>query len=316
MAKRAEAKERPYHCRLCDAALAEDELGYVCTHVAHGMMVTLVPDASSTGQLIPDTACTACVQAMDEKKKNASDAADVHVVCLRCYRDCRLRNIDDFAAADREQGYVLGLRTQYDRLEPREQPLEIGNLYEGRVLKLGFSPIPSRHPISFERMWVRVTCVLKGGVIHGALANDPELFKRKTLKADDTVVFSAKHVLDVIPATKKGAMEAAKKAEDAKKAQAEARAAEKAKADKAKAKAKTDKAKAKAKTDKAKAKAKTDKAKAKAKADKARAKAKADKARTKARADKARTKAKGDKARAKAKTEKTKAGKKAARRVG
>jgi hypothetical protein len=279
MAKRAEPKERPYHCRLCNGALAEDELGYVCTHVAHGMMVTLVPDASSVAQLIPDTACTACVQAMEQQKKNASDAADVHVVCLRCYRDRRQRNIDAFTVADREQGYVLGLRAQYDRLEPRAEPLEIGNLYEGRVLKLGFSPIPSMHPISFERMWVRVMCVLKGGVIHGALANDPELFKRKTLKADDTVVFSAKHVLDVIPETKKGAMEAAKKAEDAKKAQAEARAeAEaKARADKAKAKARADKAKAKAKADKAKAKAKADKAKAKAKTKKTKAKKKSGK---------------------------------------
>jgi hypothetical protein len=307
MGKRVEPKERPYHCRLCNEARAEDELGYVCRHVAHGMMVTLVPDASSTGQLIPDTACTACVQAMEQQKKNAAEAADVHVVCLRCYRDCRQRNIDAFTAADREQGYVLGLRAQYDRLEPREEPLEIGNLYEGRVLKLGFSPIPSMHPISFERMWVRVTCVLKGGIIHGALANDPELFKRKTLKADDTVVFAAKHVLDVIPETKKGALDAAKKAEDAKKAQAEARAEAKAKE-----KEKTDKARAKARADKAKAKAKVEKAKAKARADKARAKAKAKK--TKAKKTKAKKTAK--RKTAKKTKAKRKTGKKAARRLG
>lgn len=244
MAKRAapkDAKERPYHCRLCDQALAEDELGYVCRHVAHGMMVTLVPDASSDGQLIPDTACTACVLAMEQKKKDAADKADVHVVCARCYRDCRKRNIDDFTAADREQGYVLAQRTQYDRLSPREKPLEIGKVYEGRTFKLGFSPIPSQAPISLERMWVRVTCVLEGGVIHGALANDPELFKKKTLKADDTVVFSTKHVLDVIPETKKSAKAAARSAEEAKKA---ARAKKAAIAAKAKA-AKKSKPKAK-----------------------------------------------------------------------
>jgi len=239
MAKRAapkDSKERPYHCRLCNQALAEDELGYVCRHVAHGMMVTLVPDASSKGQLIPDTACTACVLAMEQKKKNAEEQADVHVVCERCYRECRKRNIDDFTSADREQGYVLARRAQYDRLEPRQKPLDIGKIYEGRVLKLGFSPIPSMHPISLERMWVRVTCVLKGGEIHGALANDPELFKRKTLKADDTVVFSAKHILDVIPETKKSAKAAAKHAEEAKKA---AKAAKGAKAAKSAKTAKT-----------------------------------------------------------------------------
>ena len=235
MAKRAASsppRERPYHCRLCNQALAEDELGYVCRHVAHGMMVTLVPDASSQGQLIPDTGCTACVLAMDQKKKNAEEQADVHVVCERCYRDCRKRNIDDFTAADREQGYVLARRAQYDRLEPRQKPLDIGKIYEGRVLKLGFSPIPSMHPISLERMWVRVTCVLAGGVIHGALANDPELFKKKTLKADDTVVFSVKHVLDVIPETKKSAKAAARSAEEAKKAARAAKAALAAKAKK------------------------------------------------------------------------------------
>ncbi len=233
MAKRAAAKdskERPYHCRLCNQAVAEDELGYVCRHVAHGTMMTLVPDASSVGQLIPDTACTACVLAMEQKKKNAAEQADVHVVCERCYRGCRKRNIDDFSAADRERGYVLAGRAQYDRLAPREKPLDIGKIYEGRVLKLGFSPIPSSDPISLERMWVRVTCVLARGEIHGALANDPELFKRKTLKADDTVVFSAKHVLDVIPETKKSAKAAEKSAKEAKEAKKAEKAAQTTKA--------------------------------------------------------------------------------------
>ncbi len=220
MAKRATAtvRERPYHCRLCNEPRAEDELGYVCCHVAHGTMVTLVADTAGAkeGQVIPDTACTACILAMDAKKKNADANADVHVVCARCYRECRKRNIDDFTPADRAQGYVLAKRPQYDRLEPRTKPLDIGKIYEGRVVKLGFSPIPSTHPISLERMWVRVTCLVKGA-LHGALANDPELFKRKTLKADDTVVFAAKHILDVIPETKKSEKAAMKRAEAAKK---------------------------------------------------------------------------------------------------
>jgi hypothetical protein len=165
---------------------------------------------------------------MEQKKKNAAEQADVHVVCARCYRDLRKRNIDDFTVADRERGYVLAKRAQFDRLSPREKPLDMGKLHEGRVVKLGFSPIPSTSPISLERMWVNVTCMLRGGQIHGALANDPELFKRKTLKADDTVVFSAKNILDVIPETKKTAKaaEAAEKA--AKKAAAKANAKAKA----------------------------------------------------------------------------------------
>jgi uncharacterized FlgJ-related protein len=119
------------------------------------------------------------------------------------------------------------------------KPLELGKVYEGRTFKLGFSPIPSQDPISLERMWVRVTCVLKGGVIHGALANDPELFKKKTLKADDTVVFALKHVLDVIPDTKKAAKAAARSAEVAKKAAKEKLAAKKLAAKKTAAKKKS-----------------------------------------------------------------------------
>jgi hypothetical protein len=184
-------KERPYHCKLCNAALAEDELGFVCQHIAHGMMVTLVADPPSREKPLPDTPCTACHLAMSQQKKNAEANANIHVVCARCYRTVRSRNVDYFTPADREQGYVLVKRSHYDRFAPREKPLSIGPLFEGREL------IPSTDPISVERMWVRVTCVLKGGVIHGALANDPQLFKRKTLKADDTVVFKAGHVLEI-----------------------------------------------------------------------------------------------------------------------
>ena len=103
-------------------------------------------------------------------------------------------------------------------------------------------------------MWVRVTCVLKGGVIHGALANDPELFKKKTLKADDTVVFSLKHVLDVIPETKKSAKAAARSAEEAKRAAKEKKAALVAKKKKNKTKKKTKKTAATKKTAKKKTK--------------------------------------------------------------
>jgi hypothetical protein len=200
MATRA-SKERPYQCQLCDRPVAKDELGFVCQHVAHGFMLTLVAEGASKGQPIPDTPCTACAFAMEAQTKNAEEDAKVHVVCEACYREARARNIDYFTEADRKRGYVLVPRAHYERIEERDEPLRVGPLKEGRTVKLGFSPIPCTHPISFERMWVKVTCVMKDGEIHGALANDPALFGPKTLKADDTVVFTAAHVLDVEPNT-------------------------------------------------------------------------------------------------------------------
>jgi len=189
-------KERPYHCQLCDAALAEEECGFVCEHVAHGAWNTLLADRAAKGKSIPDTPCTACAFAMEAKKKNAEAKANIHIVCLACYRKQRAQNIDTFTKEDVERGYVLVSRRHYDSVVKREINLEVGVIEVGRALKLGFSPIPSTHPISLERMWVRVTCLMKGGVIHGSLANDPELFKRKVLKADDTVIFKAGHVLE------------------------------------------------------------------------------------------------------------------------
>jgi hypothetical protein len=194
-----EMPERPYHCQLCNAALAEEECGFVCEHVAHGAWNTLVADGPVKGKRIPDTPCTACAFAMKAGKKNAEEKANIHIVCLDCYRKLRLQNIDAFDKDDVERGYVLVPRSKYDRVVKREINLEVGPITVGRTLKLGFSPIPSTHPISLERMWVRVTCIMKGGVVHGSLANDPELFKRKVLKANDTVVFRATHVLETEP---------------------------------------------------------------------------------------------------------------------
>jgi hypothetical protein len=238
MAKRT-PKERPYKCRLCNAALAEDELGFVCQHIAHAAMVTLVADAPTKDKPFPDAPCTACDLAMAEQRKNADLNADIHVVCGGCYRTARQRNIDYFTDADVQKGYVLVRRAHYDRVFPREKPLSIGPIREGRELKLGFSPIPSTDPIPLERMWVRVTCVLKGGGVHGALANDPQLFRRKTLKADDTVVFKAANVLEIEakPALTEAPPKqaAAKQAAAAKAAAAKAAAAEKKRAAAAKA---------------------------------------------------------------------------------
>lgn len=192
-------KERPYHCQVCNAALAEDELGYVCEHVAHGAWLTVLADKPDKGQLIPDTPCTACGYAMAAQQKNAEEKANIHIICKPCYRKQRAQTIDYFTPEDAERGYVLVPRSHYDRVVKREINLEVGPITEGRALKLGFSPIPSTYPIALERMWVRVTCLMKGGVIHGALANDPELFKRKVLKAKDTIVFKAAHVLETEP---------------------------------------------------------------------------------------------------------------------
>ena len=195
----ATPKERPYHCQLCNGALAEDECGFVCEHIAHGAWNTLVADGPVKGSKIPDTPCTACAFAMDAKKKNAEEKANIHIVCLACYRKQRGQNIDTFTAEDTERGYVLVSRKHYDSVVKREMSLDVGPIAVGRALKLGFSPIPSTQPVSLERMWVRVTCLLKGGVIHGSLANDPELFKRKVLKENDTVIFKERHVLETEP---------------------------------------------------------------------------------------------------------------------
>jgi hypothetical protein len=291
-------KERPYHCKLCSEALAEDELGFVCQHIAHGSMTTLVADAPTTEKPIPDTPCTACDVAMTQQKKNAELNADIHVVCARCYRTARARNIDYFTETDRDRGYVLVTRAHYDRVAPRDKPLGIGPIREGRELKLGFSPIPSTSPISLERMWVRVTCALKGGVFHGALANDPQLFKRKTLKENDTVVFKAGNVLEI--EAKPVLREAPPKATKVK-ATEDAAAKAKAKDAAAKAKAKDAAAKAKAKDAAAKAKAKDAAAKAKAKAKAKDAKAKDAAAKAKAKAKDAAAKARAKDAAAKAK---------------
>lgn len=235
-------KERPYHCKLCNEPLAESELGFVCQHVAHGTMVTFVAAPPTRDKPIPDTPCTACDLALTEESRHAEGNANIHVVCGPCYRKVRARNIDYFTPADRERGYVLVKRAHYDTVAPREKPLAIGQLFEGRELKVGFSPIPSTEPISLERMWVRVTHV-KGGVIHAALANDPQLFKRKTLKADDTVVLKAHHVLEIEANPR---LREAPAKDSARKAKEEAAAAKKkmAEVEAAKKKAATDKTRA------------------------------------------------------------------------
>ncbi len=199
------AKERPYRCQLCSAPLAEDELGFVCEHVAHGTWNTLLVERPKKGHPIPDAPCTACAFAIDAKKKNAETKANIHLVCRSCYGKARARNVDYATQADVERGYVLVPRSHYDRIVKRDINLDVGPITVGRALKLGFSPIPATHPVSLERMWVRVTCIAKGGVLHGSLANYPELFKRKILKADDTVVFRAAHVLETeAPKAKRG----------------------------------------------------------------------------------------------------------------
>jgi len=229
-------KERPYHCQLCNAALAEEECGFVCEHIAHGAWNTLVAAGAVKGKSIPDTPCTACASAMESKKKNAEEKANIHIVCLGCYRKQRAQNIDTFTQEDVERGYVLVSRKHYDSVVKREINLEVGPIEVGRALKLGFSPIPSTQPVSLERMWVRVTCLLKGGVIHGSLANDPELFKRKVLEADDTVIFKERHVLETEPPKPARKLKSEPKPKPAKKPAAKKPAAKKPAAKKTAAK--------------------------------------------------------------------------------
>jgi hypothetical protein len=191
------AEERPDRCQLCGARLAEGAVGFVCEHVAHGAMLTVLADAPSKRDPVPDMLCTACGFALEAERHDAEREANLHVVCARCYREARARNIADFTEADRARGYALARRAAYDGEWKRPRRLTIGPVSVGRTLKLGFSPIPSQHPISLERMWVEITRVLAGGELHGVLANDPQLFASKTLKAGDPVVFTEEHVLEI-----------------------------------------------------------------------------------------------------------------------
>jgi hypothetical protein len=48
------AEERPDRCQLCGARLAEGAVGFVCEHVAHGAMLTVLADAPSKQDPVPD----------------------------------------------------------------------------------------------------------------------------------------------------------------------------------------------------------------------------------------------------------------------
>lgn len=186
----------PYTCQLCNAPVTEDEIGFVCEHVAHGVFQTIAADKPTREDPLPDIPCTACAASMEAGKKNAEEKANIHVVCRACYKKVRAQSIDTFTDEDVERGYYLLPRSHHDRIVKREINLDVGPMEEGRPLKLGFVTIPSTFPVSLELMWVRVTGKRKGGIIEGKLANNPELFKRKVLKADSVVLFKPAHVLE------------------------------------------------------------------------------------------------------------------------
>ena len=192
-------KPRPYTCQLCAAALAEDELGFVCEHVAHGVWQTIAADKPTREAPTPDVPCTACAAAMEAGKKNAEEKANIHIVCRPCYKKLRAQSIDAFTKEDEARGYVLLTRAHHDRIVKREINLDVGPMEIGRTLKLGFVTLPSTYPIALERMWVRVTGKQKGGIVEARLANNPELFKRKVLKPDSVVLFKPAHVLETEP---------------------------------------------------------------------------------------------------------------------
>ena len=192
-------KPRPYQCQLCAAAVAEDELGFVCEHVAHGAWQTIASEKPTREAPMPDAPCTACAAAMEAGKKNAEEKANIHVVCQPCYRKVRAQSLDAFTKEDEERGYVLLTRAHHDRIVKREINLDVGPMEIGRTLKLGFVTLPSTSPIALERMWVRVVGKQKGGIVEGLLANNPSQFKRRVLKADSVILFKPAHVLETEP---------------------------------------------------------------------------------------------------------------------
>jgi hypothetical protein len=75
-------------------------------------------------------------------------------------------------------------------------PFVSANLFPGMGVKLIFVA-PKGSPAHSERMWVNIVSN-DNGQYTGTLDNDPILFPKNRLRAKDTIVFSAKHIIDML----------------------------------------------------------------------------------------------------------------------
>jgi hypothetical protein len=171
--------------------------GQVCQHLVHGQLLTYNTSARDTDE-IPDTACTSCYFRYHEK----GDVPDVweqmrlHTVCARCHDAIMTRNVLP-GAHEQWRGYALVSAPQYAAAHPEWRPPRQA-LRNGDHVKVGFSPIPSRAPVSIEKMWLRITGTTNDGAFIGVLDNDPRHFAPDVLRCGDEVAFQGQSVLDVL----------------------------------------------------------------------------------------------------------------------
>ena len=192
---------KPYHCQLCERKLAEDELGFVCQHFAHGKYLTYEASRGKPGR-VPDTACTACSIAYEARGAEGSKTAKavdrelaIHIVCKRCY-DARARRNVLTSKRDRKRGYALVPRAVHAALQGMKLSVA-AKLEVGVHAKVVFVPIPSNGRDEFEMMWVEIRR-RSGDAFSGTLANQPRLFPRETLSAGSKVSFREADVVAVV----------------------------------------------------------------------------------------------------------------------
>jgi hypothetical protein len=189
--------ERAVRCTFCDRILTERTAGFACQHFVHGKELTYETGAASPGKC-PDTACTACAIAYDAAADDPAvlDEMNVHVVCLRCWKDRARRHVRT-EKKERKRGWAIVPRATHAALQGVSMKVA-ASIEKGGFVKLVFVPIPSRSRDEFELMWVKITSLLEGGRYKGKLANEPKLFDPKTLASGTAVTFGEEHVVAVL----------------------------------------------------------------------------------------------------------------------
>jgi hypothetical protein len=174
-----------------------EQTGEVCQHLVHGELLTYYT-APSDGSGLPDTACTACF-ALYEKLDNAPEVWStmrLHVICEDCYPAIVAKHVLP-TQRDMERGFAIVSRKRYASAKGMDVVDASGHCALGSFAKLAFAPLPSQHPLSVEKMWVRIEG-LDRDALEGVLDNDPEHFDPDVLKAGDKIEFSRDDVLEVM----------------------------------------------------------------------------------------------------------------------
>ncbi len=172
--------------------------GAVCQHLVHGELLTYNRSEPRYDGL-PDVACTACyglyAEASDVPKVWAAMA--IHLLCSQCYEQT-LGNHVLPTPAEQDSGFALVTRKQYYAVR-RQPEAMVEHLEKGSFLMLGFSPVPSIHPKSIEKMWVKLDHISDEGLLSGVLDNDPTYFRHDVLSAGSTISLSARKWSEASP---------------------------------------------------------------------------------------------------------------------